>query len=168
VLYIPRRSLAGHSCPLQLRSKERSQCTVVSNEPVTHVSIYLISYTDAATNDYTSATQIIPLLDHPLSLGAKVAEMDPHRVVLTMKGAKMRLIGSLCRPCILSLQTGTTANCRLACFRISHIFNGVNITKETASFQLCDLHDPMLMNMIKEEDDLRDVCNVSFILPHHF
>jgi len=41
----------------------------------------------------------------------------------------------------------------------SHIFDGVNITKETAAFQLCDIHDRMLMNMIKDEDDLREICN---------
>jgi len=41
----------------------------------------------------------------------------------------------------------------------SHIFDGVNVTKETAAFQLCDIHDQMLMNMIKDEDDLREVCN---------
>ena len=49
--------------------------------------------------------------------------------------------------------------------RSSHIFDGVNITKETAAFQLCDIHDRMLMNMIKDESDLREVCNVSLI--HH-
>ncbi|KIM91005.1 hypothetical protein PILCRDRAFT_159710 [Piloderma croceum F 1598] len=43
--------------------------------------------------------------------------------------------------------------------RKSHIFDGVNIAKETASFQLCDIHDRMLMEMIQSEDDLRDVCN---------
>jgi len=43
--------------------------------------------------------------------------------------------------------------------RKSHIFDGVNITKETAAFQLCDIHDRMLMDMIQGEDDLREVCN---------
>jgi general transcription factor 3C polypeptide 5 (transcription factor C subunit 1) len=47
-------------------------------------------------------------------------------------------------------------------FRKSHIFDGVNITKETAAFQLCDIHDRMLMDMIENESDLREVCNVSF------
>ncbi|KAH7930260.1 hypothetical protein BV22DRAFT_1028484 [Leucogyrophana mollusca] len=43
--------------------------------------------------------------------------------------------------------------------RKSHIFDGVTITKETAAFQLCDIHDPMLKEMIEEEDDLREVCD---------
>ncbi|KAG9219138.1 hypothetical protein CCMSSC00406_0001548 [Pleurotus cornucopiae] len=41
----------------------------------------------------------------------------------------------------------------------SHIFDGVTLTKETAAFQLCDITDPMLKQMIDECDDLRDVCN---------
>lgn len=42
----------------------------------------------------------------------------------------------------------------------SHIFDGLIITKETAAFQLCDIHDPMLKEMI-EEGDLRETCDVS-------
>lgn len=45
--------------------------------------------------------------------------------------------------------------------RRSHIFDGQTVTKETAAFQLCDLHDPMLKAMIEEEDDLRETCSVS-------
>lgn len=45
--------------------------------------------------------------------------------------------------------------------RKSHIFDGVTLTKETAAFQLCDIHDPMLKEMIEDEDDLREVCDVS-------
>jgi len=44
--------------------------------------------------------------------------------------------------------------------RKSHIFNGRTITKETAAFQLCDIHDPMLKTMIENSEDLRDVCHV--------
>lgn len=43
--------------------------------------------------------------------------------------------------------------------RESHIFNGRTITKETAAFQLCDIHDPMLKVMIENSEDLRDVCH---------
>lgn len=42
----------------------------------------------------------------------------------------------------------------------SHIFDGVTVTKETAAFQLCDIHDPMLKEMIEDEGDLRETCNV--------
>ena len=44
--------------------------------------------------------------------------------------------------------------------RESHIFNGRTITKETAAFQLCDIHDPMLKVMIENSEYLRDVCHV--------
>lgn len=45
--------------------------------------------------------------------------------------------------------------------RRSHIFDGETATSDTAAFQLCDLHDPMLKEMIENEDDLREVCDVS-------
>ncbi|KAI0951979.1 hypothetical protein AcV7_007922 [Taiwanofungus camphoratus] len=41
----------------------------------------------------------------------------------------------------------------------SHIFDGVAVTKETAAFQLCDIHDPMLKEMIEDEGDLRETCD---------
>lgn len=43
----------------------------------------------------------------------------------------------------------------------SHIFDGLHVTTETAAFQLCDIHDPMLKEMIEDKSGLRDVCNVS-------
>ncbi|KAH0587367.1 hypothetical protein H2248_006166 [Termitomyces sp. 'cryptogamus'] len=43
--------------------------------------------------------------------------------------------------------------------RRSHIFDGQSITKETAAFQLCDITDPMLKEMIDDPDDLREECN---------
>lgn len=46
-------------------------------------------------------------------------------------------------------------------FRRSHIFDGVTIAKETAAFQLCDVQDPMLKEMIEKEEDLRETCDVS-------
>ena len=42
----------------------------------------------------------------------------------------------------------------------SHIFDGVHLTTETAAFQLCDITDPMLKEMIEYEDGVRDECNV--------
>ncbi|ESK97432.1 rna polymerase iii transcription factor [Moniliophthora roreri MCA 2997] len=43
--------------------------------------------------------------------------------------------------------------------RMSHIFDGQTLTKETAAFQLCDITDPMLKEMIESGDDLRDTCD---------
>ncbi|RDX53075.1 hypothetical protein OH76DRAFT_1453987 [Lentinus brumalis] len=45
--------------------------------------------------------------------------------------------------------------------RRSHIFDGETVTSETAAFQLCDITDPMLKEMIEaeDEDSLRDTCN---------
>ncbi|KAL4076007.1 RNA polymerase III transcription factor IIIC subunit-domain-containing protein [Scleroderma citrinum] len=43
--------------------------------------------------------------------------------------------------------------------RRSHIFDGITIAKETAAFQLCDIQDPMLKDMIEKEDDLRETCD---------
>lgn len=42
----------------------------------------------------------------------------------------------------------------------THVFDGVTITKETASFQLCDITDAMLVSMIHDEhDELRESCD---------
>ncbi|THH32364.1 hypothetical protein EUX98_g1804 [Antrodiella citrinella] len=41
----------------------------------------------------------------------------------------------------------------------SHVFDGVNVTKDTAAFQLCDIEDEMLKEMIEDEEDLREECN---------
>ncbi|KAH9940563.1 RNA polymerase III transcription factor IIIC subunit-domain-containing protein [Amylocystis lapponica] len=41
----------------------------------------------------------------------------------------------------------------------SHIFDGMTVTKETAAFQLCDIHDDMLKEMIEDEGDLRETCH---------
>ncbi|KAJ6516097.1 RNA polymerase III transcription factor IIIC subunit-domain-containing protein [Mycena sanguinolenta] len=43
--------------------------------------------------------------------------------------------------------------------RKSHLFDGKTMTKETASFQLCDLIDPMLKEMIDDEKGLREECD---------
>ncbi|KAI0771512.1 RNA polymerase III transcription factor IIIC subunit-domain-containing protein [Trametes elegans] len=43
--------------------------------------------------------------------------------------------------------------------RRSHIFDGTTVTSETAAFQLCDITDPMLKEMIEDEDALRETCN---------
>ncbi|KAI0721934.1 RNA polymerase III transcription factor IIIC subunit-domain-containing protein [Cerioporus squamosus] len=45
--------------------------------------------------------------------------------------------------------------------RRSHIFDGETVTSETAAFQLCDITDPMLKEMVEadDEDSLRDTCN---------
>jgi hypothetical protein len=44
--------------------------------------------------------------------------------------------------------------------RHSHIFDGIHLTTETAAFQLCDIEDSMLKDMIEDEEDFRDTCNV--------
>ncbi|KAF8211339.1 RNA polymerase III transcription factor IIIC subunit-domain-containing protein [Mycena galopus ATCC 62051] len=43
--------------------------------------------------------------------------------------------------------------------RKSHLFDGKTMTKETASFQLCDLIDPMLKEMIDNDKELREECD---------
>ncbi|KAJ7047575.1 RNA polymerase III transcription factor IIIC subunit-domain-containing protein [Mycena alexandri] len=40
--------------------------------------------------------------------------------------------------------------------RKSHLFDGKTLTKETAAFQLCDLVDPMLKEMVDDDTELRD------------
>ena len=44
--------------------------------------------------------------------------------------------------------------------RNSHIFDGKTVSKETAAFQLCDIVDPMLKDMIEDPDALRETCDV--------
>ncbi|KAG2013884.1 hypothetical protein CC2G_010749 [Coprinopsis cinerea AmutBmut pab1-1] len=41
----------------------------------------------------------------------------------------------------------------------SHIFDGKTVSKETAAFQLCDIVDPMLREMIEDPDGLRESCD---------
>lgn len=41
----------------------------------------------------------------------------------------------------------------------SHIFDGKTVTKETAAFQLCDIVDPMLQEMIQDPEGLRETCD---------
>ncbi|KAI0347043.1 hypothetical protein BDW22DRAFT_1321372 [Trametopsis cervina] len=41
----------------------------------------------------------------------------------------------------------------------SHIFDGQSISRETAAYQLCDLHDPKLKQMVEDDEDLRETCN---------
>ncbi|KAF7331916.1 hypothetical protein MKEN_00071900 [Mycena kentingensis (nom. inval.)] len=43
--------------------------------------------------------------------------------------------------------------------RKSHMFDGKTLTKETAAFQMCDIVDPMLKEMIEQDDDLREACD---------
>lgn len=45
----------------------------------------------------------------------------------------------------------------------SHIFDGKNLTKETAAFQLCDIEDPMLKEMIDDQDNMQEECDVSIL-----
>lgn len=45
----------------------------------------------------------------------------------------------------------------------SHIFDGRTVTTETAAFQLCDITDPLLEKMIKDEDSIRDRCDVGVL-----
>lgn len=49
----------------------------------------------------------------------------------------------------------------------SHIFDGKTMSKETAAYQLCDLQDPMLKEMVEDDEELRETCDVGFsvILP---
>ncbi|KAJ6629184.1 RNA polymerase III transcription factor IIIC subunit-domain-containing protein [Mycena sp. CBHHK59/15] len=42
--------------------------------------------------------------------------------------------------------------------RKSHLFDGKTLTKETAAFQLCDIIDPMLKEMI-DDQELREECD---------
>ncbi|KAJ7368086.1 RNA polymerase III transcription factor IIIC subunit-domain-containing protein [Mycena albidolilacea] len=52
--------------------------------------------------------------------------------------------------------------------RKSHQFDGKTLTKETASFQLCDLIDPMLKEMIDNSEELREECDErDGWYPHH-
>ncbi|ETW84234.1 hypothetical protein HETIRDRAFT_123874 [Heterobasidion irregulare TC 32-1] len=41
----------------------------------------------------------------------------------------------------------------------THIFDGVTVTTETAAFQLCDIEDALLKDMIEDEEVVRDTCN---------
>lgn len=45
--------------------------------------------------------------------------------------------------------------------RMSHVFDGQTLSKETAAFQLVDIHDPMLKAMIEDPAALRETCDVS-------
>lgn len=53
-------------------------------------------------------------------------------------------------------------------FQRSHVFDGYNVTKETAAFQLCDIEDEMLKELIEDEDELRETCHVGVLSFHVF
>jgi general transcription factor 3C polypeptide 5 (transcription factor C subunit 1) len=40
------------------------------------------------------------------------------------------------------------------------MFDGKTLASGTAAFQLCDIIDPMLKEMIEDDSELRDTCNV--------
>ncbi|KAI0320629.1 RNA polymerase III transcription factor IIIC subunit-domain-containing protein [Amylostereum chailletii] len=59
--------------------------------------------------------------------------------------------------------------------RRSHIFDGVTVTSETAAFQLCDITDPMLKDMIEDDQEERDgwytthaLEQIKIVLRHKF
>jgi hypothetical protein len=45
------------------------------------------------------------------------------------------------------------------------MFDGKRVAKDTASFQLCDIVDPMLRDMIEDDTDLREACDVRVLVP---
>ena len=45
----------------------------------------------------------------------------------------------------------------------SHIFDGKTMSKETAAYQLCDLEDAMLKEMVEDDEELRETCNVRLV-----
>lgn len=67
-------------------------------------------------------------------------------------------------PCLDSETSGTGVKFGFRGHSRSHIFDGINLSKETAAFQLCDITDPMLEEMIEDEDAIRDECDVSINL----
>lgn len=43
--------------------------------------------------------------------------------------------------------------------KLSHTFDGKTLTKDTASFQLCDITDPLLKGMIEDPSVVRETCH---------
>ncbi|KAI0829373.1 RNA polymerase III transcription factor IIIC subunit-domain-containing protein [Trametes gibbosa] len=67
------------------------------------------------------------------------------------------------RPSVVSRRQETRNESAQARFsgmddRRSHIFDGETVTSETAAFQLCDITDGMLKEMIEDEDARRETC----------
>ncbi|KAG7097162.1 hypothetical protein E1B28_004539 [Marasmius oreades] len=54
---------------------------------------------------------------------------------------------------------GFSLSFTLHVYRLSHMFDGQTLTKETAAFQLCDITNPMLKEMIESTEDLRETCD---------
>lgn len=42
----------------------------------------------------------------------------------------------------------------------SHIFNGVSVDRNVGNYQLCDVTDPYLANLIRNEDYVLEECHV--------
>ncbi|KDQ20732.1 hypothetical protein BOTBODRAFT_317063 [Botryobasidium botryosum FD-172 SS1] len=53
--------------------------------------------------------------------------------------------------------------CAAACYqcyyRDSHIFDGVHALRDVAGWQLCDIHDPLLKQLIEDDSELREECH---------
>lgn len=48
----------------------------------------------------------------------------------------------------------------------SHVFNGISVDRNVGNYQLCDITDPYLAEIIRNEDYVLDECHVSSSLNH--
>jgi hypothetical protein len=106
----------------------------------------------AATSDSTSVTRTTRYPGHPLLRGDRIERMSI-------------CISAISRPEKTeskSMFATTRGHRELISWlsRNSHIFDGKTVSKETAAFQLCDIVDPMLKEMIEDPDALRETCDV--------
>jgi hypothetical protein len=120
----------------------------VSTDLAPRSSVLLQFTSHLVTNAYISGTRTI------LSPGHRSQKEDKTSGIL-LKGEKTKS-GLMTFEYLLAKGINTVYS------RFSHIFDGVRLNTETAAFQLCDIHDEMLKQLIESanEEDLRDECDV--------
>lgn len=49
----------------------------------------------------------------------------------------------------------------------SHIFDGQAVHRNVGNYQLCDMTDPFLQEVIQNDEFVREECDVSFTTPYY-
>ncbi|KAI9467269.1 RNA polymerase III transcription factor IIIC subunit-domain-containing protein [Lactarius psammicola] len=119
--------------------------------PVWSRAALLNQFTAAQAREIHNSKVFLPLTCYVFGDG-------PWRDTMVRFGYDPRQDPQESRTAVTSMSRSSTEQARDD--RRSHIFDGVTLTSETAAFQLCDITDPMLKQMIDEEEDVRDSCNV--------
>lgn len=133
--------------------RQDPQARLYVGHSCTHQYPYVEYCSSPAISECTSETSTI-LSRGPLSL-----------VVVRKQGQTLRTLVLMPTPRINGKFVHRSAKTSAGSLDLSsHIFDGKTMSKETAAYQLCDLEDSMLKDMVEDDEELRETCNVRFSL----